>query len=507
GAGGYPAGEYYITGVTVRNNKISTGGNAVYLEQVRNVNVIENEMTCSKSKFATKTCNPLTTLNCAVASVSGNIVKSSSEQGFEIAISTVKSITGNHIANVKIDGILLEAESRVTEKISGNIITKAARYGLNLRPKCGGGTVSGNIIYDCAKGAIQKEKTATGTVGDNYYEIAEMSKLTLNTQSATLGAGETFALSTSYEPANAIADMQWTSSDPKVANVSTKGVITAQQYGEADISVKSGKKTASCHVKVMPAPESIKLSANMLTIGYGEKVDLDGRLTEGTFSHSITYTSNNKNAVTVNSSDGVIKGVGTGTATIIAKTFNGKHAACNVIVKSAPDDIWFDSRELDLGIGEKALLHVNLPDGSASHAMKWHSDNEAVIKVTEHGELSALDVGEATVTATAFNGAKAICYVTVLDAPDKVRFAEEVYTLTAGDSMTPTVYFPEGAISHALQFQSSDPDICRVNKLTGELTAKKSGIVTITVKTFNRRFTSCTVVVHSSAAGTSGGYE
>ncbi len=134
--------------MTVRNNKISTGGNAVYLEQVRNVNVIENEMTCSKSKFATKTCNPLTTLNCAVASVSGNIVKSSSEQGFEIAISTVKSITGNHIANVKIDGILLEAESRVTEKISGNIITKAARYGLNLRPKCGGGTVSGNIIYD-----------------------------------------------------------------------------------------------------------------------------------------------------------------------------------------------------------------------------------------------------------------------------------------------------------------------------------------------------------------------
>ena len=507
GAGGYPAGEYYITGVTVRNNKISTGGNAVYLEQVRNVNVIENEMTCSKSKFATKTCNPLTTLNCAVASVSGNIVKSSSEQGFEIAISTVREITGNHIANVKVDGILLEAESRVTEKISGNIITKAARYGLNLRPKCGGGTVSGNIIYDCAKGAIQKEKTATGTVGDNYYEIAEMSKLTLNTQSATLGAGETFALSTSYEPANAIADMQWTSSDPKVANVSTKGVITAQQYGEADISVKSGKKTASCHVKVMPAPESIKLSANMLTIGYGEKVDLDGRLTEGTFSHSITYTSNNKNAVTVNSSDGVIKGVGTGTATIIAKTFNGKHAACNVIVKNAPDDIWFDSRELDLGIGEKALLHVNLPDGSASHAMKWHSDNEAVIKVTEHGELSALDVGEATVTATAFNGAKAICYVTVLDAPDKVRFAEEVYTLTAGDSMTPTVYFPEGATSHALQFQSSDPDICRVNKLTGELTAKKSGIVTITVKTFNRRFTSCTVVVHSSAAGTSGGYE
>ena len=500
GAGGYPAGDYYITGVTVRDNIIRTGGCAVYLEQVRNVHVTGNDMACSKSQYAAKAGNPLTTLNCAVGSVSGNIVQSASEQGFEIAISTVKEITGNHIANVKLDGILLEAESKVTGKLSGNIITKAARYGLNVRPKCGCGTVSGNIIYDCAKGAIQMEKTATGTVGDNYYKIAEMSKLTLNSQSVTLGTGETFSLKASYEPANAIADLQWSSSDPMVANVSAKGEITARQYGEAEVSVKSGKKTASCHVKVMPAPDYIKLSANMLTIGCGEKVDLDSRLSEGTFSRSTTYTSNNKNAVTVNASDGVITGVDTGTATIVARTFNGKHAACNVIVKRAPEDIWFDTRVLDLGIGEKTLLHVNLPEGSASSAMEWHSDNESVIKVTEHGELSALEVGEATVTATAFNGATAICHVTVLEAPDKVRFSEEVYTLTAGDSIIPTVYFPEGATSHGLQFQSSDPDICRVNKVTGELTAKKSGIVTITVKTFNRRFTSCTVVVHAASA-------
>ena len=75
-------------------------------------------MTCSKSKYATKTSNPLTTLNCVVASVSGNTVQSAPEQGFEIALSTVGDITGNHIANVKVDGILLEAESRVTDKIS-----------------------------------------------------------------------------------------------------------------------------------------------------------------------------------------------------------------------------------------------------------------------------------------------------------------------------------------------------------------------------------------------------
>ena len=57
------------------------------------------------------------------------------------------------------------------------------------------------------------------------------------------------------------------------------------------------------------------------------------------------------------------------------------------------------------------------------------------------------------------------------------------------------VVFDSNCASHALSFQSSDLDICRVNRSTGELTPKKAGTVTITVKTYNHISATCKVVV------------
>ena len=117
------------------------------------------------------------------------------------------------------------------------------------------------------------------------------------------------------------------------------------------------------------------------------------------------------------------------------------------------------------------------------------------VSVDQNGGLSANAEGEAVVTATAFNGAVAICRVTVKGEPGDAWFAQKKYTVGIGESLTPEVVFPENTASHALSFQSSDPDICRVNRATGELTLKKAGTVTITVKTYNHIAATCKVVV------------
>ena len=496
GSGGYPKGDYYIDGVTIKNNKISTAGNAVYLDNVRNAKVSSNSISCEKGKLTTKVGNPLTALTVTFSSISGNVITSAPYHGMELAKSTIGSITSNLISNVSLDGIILEAKSKVTGKISDNRITKAGQYGINVRPNCAGGSVRDNIIYDCGKGGIHQEKGASVSLGENYFKIAEMSSLTLNTQSVTLGTDEKFTLVPSYAPVNAVAEFTWTSSDQQVASVSEKGVIIAKNFGEADITVKSSNgKSASCHVKVMPAPNSIKLNANMLTIGVGETFDLDAKLPEGTVSHSVVYSSNNPSAVSVSQNDGVLRGESVGTATIIAQTYNGKHAACNVIVRNAPDDIFFDRSELSLGVGESEVLRLILPDGTASAFTEWHSSNPEVADVGQTGEVRALTEGDATVTAVSFNGKKAVCMVSVRSAPAEVSFAESEYLLAEGEVYQPEIIFPEGTASHALSFQSSDPDICRVSKSTGELTAKKAGTVTLTVKTFNRVSATCTVTV------------
>ena len=79
--------------------------------------------------------------------------------------------------------------------------------------------------------------------------------------------------------------------------------------------------------------------------------------------------------------------------------------------------------------------------------------------------------------------------------PDEVAFEQAEYSLAVGESLQPSVVFAENTASDALSFQSSDIDICRVNRSTGELTPKKKGTVTITVKTFNHIAATCKVVV------------
>ncbi len=496
GAGGYPKGEYYISGVTIRNNIIKAAGKGIYLEQVRNVNVTGNQIACSSNPLSNKIGNPLTALDASLNTIDGNTITASPNHGMELARTTVGSIQNNVISGVAQDGILVEATAKVTGSISGNTISKASRYGINVRPKCAGGTIAENIIFGCATGGICQGKTSTGSLQKNYFAITEMESLSLNTQSVTLGTNETFTLTPSYAPVNVLAQFSWSSADTSVASVNAKGVVTAMGCGETDIIVKAaGGKTASAHVKVLPAPRSIKLNANMLIIGEGETFDLDGKLPEGTVSHSTTYRSNNEKAVTVQKNNGILQGVYPGTATIVCKTFNGKHAACNVIVRQAPDDMWFDRRELLLGTGETTRLHITMPDGTASNRIVWKSDDPAVLTVSENGTLAALAPGTVTVTATAFNGAKAICRVTVAKEPETARFEQTVYTLAPGDTLTPQPVFSEGSASYLCQFQSSDPDICRVDKTTGALTAKKPGTVTLTLKTYNRIFATCTVVV------------
>ncbi len=496
GSGGYPKGNYYINGITIRNNTINTAGSGIYLENVRNAAVDGNTVTCTKSKYSKKVCNPITSQTATFSSISGNTIESAPYHGMELADTDIKTVKDNSITKTSSDGILLEAKSKITGSVTGNFINKVSRYGINIRPNCSGGKISENIICNCGKGNIQKEKKATASIGNNYYKLAEMKSLTLDKTSLDLGENEKYTLTASYSPVNCIPKLTWKSSDTLVAGVSEKGVVTAHGFGEADITVQSeGGKKAVCRVKVMPAPKDLTLNATMLTIGTGETFDLDSRLSEGTIARAVEYSSNNPSAVSVEKAGGLLTGLSVGTATVVAKTYNGVHAGCNVIVKEAPYDIWFDSGEMSMGTGETAALNVNFPEGSASNSLVFRSDDESVAAVDQNGAVTALSEGEATITAEAFNHTFAICNITVKKAPVRVSFARREYTARVGEPLSTEVVFDDDHASNALSFQSSDIDICRVNRSTGELTPKKKGTVTITVKTFNHIAATCKVVV------------
>ena len=76
-----------------------------------------------------------------------------------------------------------------------------------------------------------------------------MTSLTLNAKSIDLGEDESFSLTASYAPANAVAKFRWTSADSLIASVSENGVVTGHSKGETDITITSADGTkAVCRV-------------------------------------------------------------------------------------------------------------------------------------------------------------------------------------------------------------------------------------------------------------------
>ena len=105
-----------------------------------------------------------------------------------------------------------------------------------------------------------------------------LESLTLNKESITLLQGETANLLTQWQPQDTTRwkYMQWTSSDPSVAEVS-RGKITAVGEGTATITASMGTKEATCTVTVTDS-EVCKTALKLLDAQYiwGGNASQDG---------------------------------------------------------------------------------------------------------------------------------------------------------------------------------------------------------------------------------------
>lgn len=97
----------------------------------------------------------------------------------------------------------------------------------------------------------------TAAVPMESFAAVKVSKVTMNLTSATLTKGKTFTLKASVSPSKASKKtVKWTTSNKKVATVTSKGVVKGIKAGTATITAKaadgSGKK-ATCKVTVKAA--------------------------------------------------------------------------------------------------------------------------------------------------------------------------------------------------------------------------------------------------------------
>lgn len=298
---------------------------------------------------------------------------------------------------------------------------------------------------------IGKESSKNNMKNDVYLSEKEIS----------IDIGDTFKLEAFVSSNRTIMNSTvFTSSDKSVATVDNKGNVTGVAKGQCTVTVTviGSYKTASCVVNVngsieppttepvptteptaptttappvtqpttvkpttapttqpttaKPATEpstvdqSVSLSQTSATIYKGCNFIL-----KATSKATVSFKSSNTSVATVDS-NGIIKAVSAGTATITASTAS-KSATCKITVKTGTS--------VNISNTSKTIYRTQSLLLSSSNNVTWSSSDTSVATVNSKGVVYAVKAGYAVISAKV-SGGEATCLVTV-NPSNPIRFA------------------------------------------------------------------------------------
>lgn len=363
---------------------------------------------------------------------------------------------------------------------------------------------------------------AKGTLADQYAQLYGFTfvnstiakSISFSKTKFTLGVGESYTIIKNITPSSA-ANYTWSSSNTSVASVSQDGTVKAKKAGTATIKLTTASGLSkSAKVTVKKAPSSIKLNKSSFTLGVGESYVMSESVNSGAFVNNpnLTWSSSDKNVITVSKQSGgkcKVTAVGTGTATVTIKTYNGKTDKCTVTVKEAPSEIKVNKTAFTLGVSESYTMKstINSEAFANAHSLTWTSSNKKVATVKKLGggkcTVTAVGTGTTTITVKTYNGLTATCKVTVKKAPSKIKLNKSSFKLGIGEDyvMTSTIGSDEFLNHHSISWTSSNNKVATVTKMAGgkaKVVAKGTGTTTITVKTYNGKTAKCKVTVYKA---------
>ncbi len=218
--------------------------------------------------------------------------------------------------------------------------------------------------------------------------------------------------------------------------------------------------------------------------------------------HNIIWSSSDTNVAKV-SDDGLITAVGTGTATITAKTEDDLYTAtCVITVLKAVEGVSIQQTDISLIVGETVQLQATIEPADASNLnVIWSSSNSSVVSINSNGLVTAIGNGTAIITITTEDGGyTAMCEVTVTTPVSGILLDITSLELFVGASqqLTATIQ-PEDATNKNVIWTSGDNSIASVE--LGLVTAFAKGTTIIIAKTEDGNHTAeCEVVVTDNTA-------
>ena len=168
--------------------------------------------------------------------------------------------------------------------------------------------------------------------------VTPVISISLNATSKTLGVNENYTLLANADPNVHTETLTWDSTNKEIATVTPNGIVKAIKNGSTSITVKTTSgKNASCKITVKAAPKAITLKHKKYTLKKGKKLKLKPKLSKGSASNTLTYSSSKKRVATVDS-NGTVTALKSGKTTITVKTYNNKKAKCSITVRSETEN-------------------------------------------------------------------------------------------------------------------------------------------------------------------------
>ena len=178
-------------------------------------------------------------------------------------------------------------------------------------------------------------------------------------------------------------------------------------------------------------------------------------------------------------------------------------------IESLNESITLNEQSITLQSGETISLIATLNTSSEDKTITWTSSDPSIAKVDENGLVTAVNVGQAIITAATTNGLKAECEVTVIETEasgiiidkEAMGIAGDDLKMLVGETKTISVTVePETTTDKSLTFESSNPEVASVDK-EGRITALSLGSTTITITAKSGVSASLNVRVVSTLAG------
>lgn len=163
-----PKGDYYVSGVTIKGNKVQGNSHGIKLVNVRRSKVMNNNLSFNGSIGKTNYYGVVVKMKASNASISKNSIKKYLN-GIYVQEAGADSITSNTIKSVKKYGISIERST--TSKISGNTMNAVPRNGIHIWDKSKVKKIVNNKVTSAKeRGIYVGGKSKVTTISGNKFK-------------------------------------------------------------------------------------------------------------------------------------------------------------------------------------------------------------------------------------------------------------------------------------------------------------------------------------------------